>query len=149
MNDKHLSADEFTPHELVQAFTTVCRQAVRSTGGSEVWQGATREFLNSMELLVAVVEGRPFKPREPTVLDDLDKIDDLLDRVSVKLDVEFSAMISGLDPLDNPKTHVEWMKDCNADCKSAIRGLRQSLEDERPILDGSGERSLSGGQLGL
>jgi hypothetical protein len=51
--------------------------------------------------------------------------------------------------LDNPKTHVAWMKDCNADCKSTIRGLRQSLEDERPILDGSGERSLSGRQLGL
>jgi hypothetical protein len=149
MDDKHLSADEFTPQELVQAFTTVCKQAVRSTGGSDIWQGETREFLNNMELLAAVAEGRPFTPREPTVLDDLDKVDDLLDRVSVKLDVEFSAIKLDLNPLDNPKTHVAWMKDCNADCKSTIRGLRQSLEDERPILDGSGERSLSGRQLGL
>jgi hypothetical protein len=149
MDDTHPSADEFTPQELVQAFTTVCKQAVRSTGGSRHWQGETREFLNNMELLLAVVEGRPFQPQEPTVLDDLAKLDDILDRVSGKLDIEFSSILPGLDVPDNPKTHVEWMKDCSTDCKAAIRGLRQSLEGERPILDGDAGHRLSGGQLGL
>lgn len=150
MSDTHLSADEFTPQELVQAFTTVCKQAVRTTGGSRHWQRETREFLNNMELLLAVVEGRIFQPQEPTVLDDLARLDDILDRVSGKLDIEFSSILPDLDAPDNPKTHIEWMKDCSTDCKAAIRGLRQSLEGERPILDSdAANHRLSGGQLGL
>jgi hypothetical protein len=146
MDGKHPSADGLTLLELVQAFAAVCRRAVRSTGGAGILPGEVRELLSTMEFLVAVVGGRLAKPGEPTVLDDLDRVDALLDRISVKLDVEFGAMKRDLNPLDNPKTHVAWMKECNADCKSTVGELRQSLEDERPILDRSGERLPAGRQ---
>lgn len=151
MDDKRLSRHEFTDTELLTAAVTVMKQAIRSTGGSQVWQGETKEFLTNMENLVALVEGRSYQPKPRDALDELAIVDDVLDRANGLLNVEFSAAVVDLKlkPEDNPMEQVSWMKDCNHDLKSSIRGLRQTLEGERPIRDENWEHRQTGRDFGL
>jgi hypothetical protein len=149
MDDGRLSKDEFSKDEIIQAFNTVAKQAIRATGGSEMWHGETKEFLRNFENLVALVDGKTYQPKKIDALDELTRVDDILERVAGTLSVEFSAIAAGLKPEDNPITQTEWMQDCNTDLQSSIRGLRKTMQPERPIQDENWQHRQTGRDLGL
>ena len=149
MQDKPIGSGDFTPQELVKAFTTVCKQAIRSTGGSEIWDGETKEFLQNMENLVSYVEGKPFQPKSLDALDDMKIIKEIAERFCDKVKVEFSSVAAGLAATDNPLSHGEYIQDCADDCMSTVRGLREQLKPERPILDENYQHRQTGRDLGL
>ena len=62
------------------------------------------------------------------MLTELDELDAILDRVSDRLSVEFGSMPDALNELDNPISHIAWMKNCNAGCKVTIEELRQRID---------------------
>ena len=127
------ASQDLTPQDIIKAFATVCKTTLDVIGGSHASQGENQRFLADMETLVAVVDGRPYQPRtrDRDALAELDDLDDILDRVFSKLSIEFGSMADDLNELDNPISHVAWMKNCNAGCKVTIEELRQRL-DRRP-----------------
>ena len=122
-------SQDLNPQDLVEAFAAVCRTTLDVIGGSRASTGEKQRFLADMATLVATVDGKAYQPktRDRDVLTELDELDAILDRVSDRLSVEFGSMPDALNELDNPISHIAWMKNCSAGCKVTIEELRQRI----------------------